>query len=450
MSGSPIHRRFIRAGLVVLVTGLVLGPALWVVGGAIRVDPAAPLQTASLLDGRTESLCPTLGPTPPCSTYFNKGTSIGYVPGGNIFVYSFNSELNESGIAVLAGTDLHRVAETSVPCLATPPMFVVPGPYVFLVCQRYNNQTGWSVSLLAFNWTNGSVAATIPVPFAWPQNFSVTYDAARANLFVALYSGLDEPDRLLTLSLPSFNVTQNKAIPFESGPPFLWPWGSADQLAVAFVGNSSLLTYDPSTSIWSKGPDLGSPVIEGTRDLANGRVYLLVGSYVSASSSFQILGLDSETLRVVSATKIPTYFHVFATDGAHGDLYVLTDTGEVEGLNESDGHLIGSWPYWPNDAFLPLNGQAAYDPLQDVLIVSGTYQEAFNAPIEAGASVMSLTHGSSPQPSYTGIPWVGSSFPLLVVVLGVVCGIALLVFGSVLRSRAADEEVWLGEGARPR
>jgi len=440
MSGSPLHRRLTRAGAVVLVAGLVLGPALWVAGAVARVDPAAPLQTAGLLDIRVKNLCPTLGPTPPCSSYYPTTTSIGFVPSGNDFVYSFTSGHNGSGIAVVAGTNLHLVAETGVPCIAAPPIFVVPGPYSFLVCERYDNQSGWSDSLLAFNWTNGSVAAMIPVPFAWPQNFSVAYEAPRAELFVALSPGIGEPDRLLTLSLPSFHLLQNTAIPFESGPPFLWTWGSDDQLALAFVGNSSLLTFDPSTSTWSRGPDLGSPVREATLDIPTGRAYLLVGSYSSSSNSFRILDLQPKTLGVLSATTIPTGsdFHWFLADETHGDLYVLW-SGGVDGLNESDGHLIGSWLYWDSLTFSPTGGGFAYSPSQDMMILPGEFQEAPNSPIEPGVSVMNLTHGSSPQASYTGTPLVGSSFPLLVFLVGFVGGVGLLVAGAVLRSRAPDD-----------
>jgi len=101
MRGLPRHRRFGRAGLVVLVTGLVLGSALSVAGSAFRVIPAGPLQTPSLLDGRTQSLCPILATTPPRSTNFHKATTVGYVSVGDRFVYTFTSEPNETGVALL-------------------------------------------------------------------------------------------------------------------------------------------------------------------------------------------------------------------------------------------------------------------------------------------------------------------------------------------------------------
>jgi len=443
MSGSPVYHRCARVGVVVLVAGLVLGPTLWAVGTITRVDPAPPLQTASLRAIWAEGLCPTLGPGPACPLPYTRATSTAavYVPSGNVFVYSFTSALNESGIAVLSGTNLHLIAEATVPFLALQPTFAGPGPYVFLVGQRYDNHTGWTDSLVVFNWTIGSVAATIPMPFAWPENFSFAYDSARAELFVALSPGLSEPDRLLALRLPSFTVTQNITIPFESALPFIWTVNSGNQVELAFQRNSSLSVFDPSTSNWSPGPDLANPLWWGSLDAVTARAYLLIGSYSAPCAvPFQIVGIDDETGGVLSSTTVGQCKpNLFLPDGIHGDLYVLTPVG-VDGYNLSDGRVIGSWAYWANDTFSP-ESSLSYDPIQDVMILSGMFQESFNAPYEPGVSVMNLTHGSSPQPSYTGVPWVGSLLPLVVVVLGLVGGVALLVAGAVLRSRAADEEV---------
>ena len=438
-----MYRRFFRVGAVVLVAGLVLGLALWVAGSEIRIDPKPPLQTATLREIRAESLCPTLGPGPACPLPPTRATSTAavYVPSGNVFVDSFTSSQNETGIAVLSGTGLDRLAETSVPYLALQPTFAGPGPYVFLLGQRYDNRTGWTDSLVAFNWTVGSVAATVPMPFAWPENFSFAYDAPRAELFVALSPGLGALDRLLTLRLPSFSVVQNVTIPSESGLPLIWTVDSGARVELALNGVSALREFDPSTSTWSAGPDLGYPVWWGTLDAATGRAYLLVGPFsCPCTVPLQILGIDPGTGGVVSSTAVgQSKPNLFLPDGSHGDLYVLNPVG-VDGYNLSDGRIIGSWAYWANETFSP-ETSLSYDPLQDVMIMSGMFQESPSAPYEPGLSVMNLTHGSSPQPSYTGLPWVGSQFPLLVLVIGLVSGIALLVWGAVLRSRAAEKEI---------
>ena len=275
MRGSRPRGHLVLVGAVVLIAGLILGPALWVAGDSARIASAPPLQTAGLRSDWTESLCPTLGPSPPCSTTFPPWSGAVYVPDGNDFVYTFTSVTSdESGIAVLSGATLHRVSEATVPCFTSSPMVTGPGPYVFLACMHLVNQTTWTVSLLAFDWTRGSVAATIPMPTAYPQNVSVAYEPARAEAFVAVAPLPGGADRLLTLSLPSFRVTQNVTIPNGGEQPFIWAVHSGEGLELAFAGNSSLLGFDPSTSSWTPGPHMGGAVQQATVDPETGRAYV--------------------------------------------------------------------------------------------------------------------------------------------------------------------------------
>jgi len=244
---------------------------------------------------------------------------------------------------------------------------------------------------------------------------------------------------LLTLSLPSFGVVQNITIPNLGERPFLWTVDSGNQLELAFLGNSSLLMFDPSTSTWSKGPNLSSPVREASLDIGGQLVYLLIGPPLYESKSNQFLDLNTRSPGRISAVPTPSFqgqgLIGFASDPVHGDLYVQL-SGGLAAYNMSDGDLVGSWGYWGGEPFWPNAGEISYDPYQDEMIYPLHYQEYSGAPMEPAVSIMNLTHGSILQASYTGIPWVGTAFPLLVLLLGVAGGIGLLVTGAALARRS--------------
>ncbi len=84
-----------------------------------------------------------------------------------------------------------------------------------------------------------------------------------------------------------------------------------------------------------------------------------------------------------------------------------------------------------------IRGVLSYDPAADQLLDIGFYETSAVGPIYPGVTFMDLVHGSSPQASYSAIPWFGSSFPLGILILGLGGGTGLLLAGILLRSRTA-------------
>jgi hypothetical protein len=437
MTAPKAARRLVVVGVAVVVVALAVGTGLWFEGATQRVDAAPALQSVNSPSDSITDLCPLLSPSPPCTLYLH-GINDGavYVGAAGLYVFAFSSyTANGSAVVELAGGSLHPTSETPVPCGFGPaPQYPNAGPYVFLSCQT--NETTYA---LVYNWSSASIVGMIPVPTSDPYNISYAYDAANARAYLAVGSGVGS-DRLLTVDLPTLHVVSNVTMPFEDRLPMVWTAGSSGRAVAAEYDGTTLYTFDPDTSSWSSGSNLGGPIIAGAVDPGTGRIFLGVGP-ANASAPFDILALDPNSLDVISSTPVAHSFSYggpwVVPDIGHGDVYLLWFSAFVSGdliaVNISTGNVAGTLPCSTANGFMPLDG-ITYDPSTDTLAIAGSLPEAGTQGLgtDPALELVNLSHGTVLQPSYSAFPEVGVALPWYTAVGGLVLGAALLVVAGIL------------------
>ena len=154
----------------------------------------------------------------------------------------------------------------------------------------------------------------------------------------------------------------------------------------------------------------------------------------------QILTFSAGTLQEMASTVVVTDLYGPLTyDPSHGDVYVMGwNPEQTLAFNVSSGHVVGSLTL-PNTfgAFAMV-----YDPVPDTLALAGSCDGCIANWPHATAAIdwLNLSHGMSPQPSYSAFPGVGAALPWYVGGLGALGGLAIVVAVGVLRRRHVRAE----------